>query len=125
MKYKLGEKHKDFDLYRVVYLRDIPRHGIKKGTIGGWIAHEDNLSQEGDCVVLDDARVYGNAWVYGNAQVFDNATVFGNAMVFGGAWVGDNAKIGGNMALCENRLYREAPTLLSQIIERSKKSLSK
>ena len=114
MKYKLGEKHKDYELYRVIYLRDIPRHGVKKGDIGGWIEHEGNLSQNGDCVVLDEA------WVSGNAQVFDNAQVSGNARVSGSVWVGSKAKIGGNMALCEDRYYSEAPTLLSQIIERSR-----
>ena len=156
MKYKLGEKHKDYELYRVIYLRDIPRYGVKDGDIGGWIEHEGNLSQNGDCVVLDEAwvsgnaqvfdnaqvfgdaqvfanasvsdnavvsdnaQVYGNAVVSGNARVFDNAQVSGNARVSGSVWVGSKAKIGGNMALCEDRYYSEAPTLLSQIIERSR-----
>ena len=36
---------------------------VRKGDIGGKIDKYDNLSQEGDCWVSYDARVYGNAEV--------------------------------------------------------------
>ena len=49
--------------------------------VGGWIESEQNLAQEGECWVFDDAMVYGNAKVCETAQVCDNAQVFGKARV--------------------------------------------
>ncbi len=55
----------------------IPRFGVRAGDLGGYIEHEGNLRQAGDCWIGDNARVFGdaqiydNAWVYGNAQVYN------------------------------------------------------
>ncbi len=76
-----------------VILRRIRR--ISDGLIGGWIEKEENLSQEGNAFVFDNAFVYGNARVSGNACVYDNARVSGNARVFGTACVYDNACVYG------------------------------
>ena len=42
---------------------------VNKGEIGGWIETGNNLSQDGDAWVCEDAEVYGNAWVCGDARV--------------------------------------------------------
>ncbi len=55
----------------------------KEGELGGYIEKEENLSQEGDAWVSDNAQVYGNARVSGNARVFGNAQVLGDAEVYG------------------------------------------
>ena len=47
--------------------RDIPRAGVRKGDLGGWIESAE--------LTNGDARVSGNAWVYGDAQVYGNARV--------------------------------------------------
>jgi len=76
MKYKLTEETKDFygtTLYRIEAVESFDN--VKAGEKGGWIEKEDNLSQEGDCWVYDDARVCGNAWVYGDAQEYGNARI--------------------------------------------------
>ena len=90
--------------------------GTKKGTVGGWIEKESNLSHEGECwvagnakvfgnaLVYGDAQVYGDAWVYGDAEVFENAKVWGNAQVFGDAWVYGNAEVWGNAQVFGNAL---------------------
>lgn len=52
-------------LHRITALRDIPRHGVKAGDLGGWIESERNLSQS------DDAWISGNARVWGDARVSD------------------------------------------------------
>ena len=84
-------------LHRIRALRDIPRHGVEAGELGGWAEKESNLSQkDGDAWVSGDAKVSGNAWVSGNAKVSDNATVCGNAKVYGNAKVCGNAKVSGN-----------------------------
>lgn len=76
-------------LHRIKALKDFGN--VKKGELGGYVESEHNLSQEGDCwvcgnaKVYDNAEVFGNAWVCGNAEVYDNAKVFGNAEVCGNA----------------------------------------
>ncbi len=90
-------------LYRVVYLKSIAFNAdcypISPGTEGGYIESESNLSQAGNCVVLDGARVFGSANVSGDACVCDEATIYGraviknNALVCGGACVCDDARV--------------------------------
>ena len=94
-------------LHRIRALRDIPRHGVKAGELGGFVEGENNLSQDGnawvygdarvsgDADVSGDARVCGNAWVYGDARVRDNAQVRGDAWVSGNAEVFGNALVSG------------------------------
>jgi len=93
---------------------------IKVGDKGGWIEKEENLSQEGNCWVYNDAIVCQNAkvcddaivrdyaMIYDNAiisekasignfaHVFENAKVYGKAMVFINARVYGNSNIYGN-----------------------------
>ena len=75
---------------------------VKAGELGGFVEKEENLSQDGNAWVYDNARVYGDACVcgdarvYGNAWVYDNARVYGDARVYGNAWVYDNARVYGD-----------------------------
>ncbi|MDR1514068.1 MAG: hypothetical protein LBS45_00100 [Synergistaceae bacterium] len=101
MKYELSEEKNEAGLYRIRALRDIPRHGVKAGDLGGFVESERNLSQEGDAwiggkaVVCDNAKVYGNAEVHGEAVVCGNAEVHGNAEVCGNAWISGNTWVYG------------------------------
>ena len=83
MKYEiLKDEFIEFDgrkLYRIKALKDF--RDVKKGTVGGYIESEQNLSQEGD------AWVCGNARVYDSARVSGDAWVSGDARVCGDAWV--------------------------------------
>lgn len=72
-------------LHRIKSLRDFGL--LKKGTLGGYVQSEDNLSQFGK------SWVYAHAKVYDNALIKDNAAVVGNAEVHGDAVVGDNAHV--------------------------------
>jgi len=100
-KYELTDEtidHFGHILHRIRALRDIPRHNVKAGDLGGFIESGANLSQEGDCWVGEvrgDAQVSGNAWVRDNAQVFGNAQIYGNAWVFGNAQVFSDAQVSG------------------------------
>ena len=119
-KYELTKETKTLadgtDLHRIRALRDIPRHGVEAGELGGWAEKESNLSQkDGDAWVSGDAWVFGNAEVYGNAKVSGNATVFGNAEVYGNAKVSGNATVygdawvSGNATVCGNaKVYGDA-----------------
>ena len=98
-KYELTNETKGFGtrtLYRIRALRDIPKHEVVAGDLGGWVESESNLSQSGDSWVSDDAYVSGNAWVYGNAYVYGDAIVSGRARVYNDAHVYGDACVTGN-----------------------------
>ena len=97
IKYKLTEESINYfgkTLYRIEALKDFDI--VKKGDKGGYVESEENLSQEEDCWVFDNAKVFDSAVVYGNAKVFDKAEVFGHAKVYAKAEVCFNAKVYGN-----------------------------
>lgn len=57
--------HRLGTLHQIIATRDIPRHGIKKGDLGGWILKSNSmLSQEGDCWIqsglLIGSRISGD-----------------------------------------------------------------
>lgn len=61
-KYELTTECKEFlgrKLYRIKALTSFS--DVKEGDLGGWIEKEENLSQEDNAWVYDDAMVYGNA----------------------------------------------------------------
>lgn len=98
-------------LTRIRATRSILRHGVTAGMLGGYLESGANLSQDGDCWVGGDAKVYtygsdidasvsGSALVTGAAEVqgghiCDNAIVCDNARV-AYSTIRDNAKISGS-----------------------------
>ena len=96
-KYKLTDEVNERGLHRIIALRDIPRHNVKKGDLGGFIESEENLSQDGDAWIEDDTEVFNNARVSENALIYGDANVFGYAQVYGDACVGDSACIYGDV----------------------------
>ena len=87
-------------LYGIQALKDFGN--VKKGKLGGYIEKEENLSQEGNCwvyneaMVFDEAKVYGDAEVYDEARIMDSAIINGNAQVMNRALIGDAAEVFGN-----------------------------
>lgn len=95
-------------LHRIKALRDIPRYGVKKGDVGGYVLNSSTLSHFGDCWIGGHAQVLENAFVTGDAYVGDNAivdgqdqmkiTVFDNAKIIDNAavtiWILDGTKTG-------------------------------
>ena len=69
--------HRGMTLYRIRATEDIPRHGVRKGDLGGYVSSTHLPS--------GSARVFGDAWVFGDAQVSGDAWVSGNARVSGNA----------------------------------------
>lgn len=92
----LYDQHKEVygigTVYRICAL--ISFGEVAAGTLGEWVQNYNNLSQEGNCWIDDDAIVCESAKVKDNAQVLQNASVLGNAIVF------DNAKICENAVVC-------------------------
>lgn len=116
-------------LTRIRALRGISRHGVKAGDLGGYLESGENLSQEGDCWVGGDARVYdyqprclsritdsalitGTSEVYGS-RILENAIVtgdsrivfsqvFGNSRVSGKSRVKHDSFVFGNAHVTDN-----------------------
>ena len=79
---------KEGNMLRIIALKRLGEFDqVVKGDRGGLIEKEENLSQEGDCWVFEDAQVSGNAQVYEDAFILESACVSGNAKVYGNAWV--------------------------------------
>jgi len=84
---------------------------VSKGDLGGYIEKEENLAQNGNAWIYDEARVFGdarifdkarvsgNARIYDDAQIFGDARIFGEAQVFGNARIYDDAKIFGDVQI--------------------------
>lgn len=96
-KYKLTDETKVYNgktLYRIQALKNFSY--VNKGQNGGFVESENNLSQENDCWIGDDAMVFDDARVSGYADVAQNAIVCGcskvanNALVYGQAFVKDS-----------------------------------
>jgi len=103
-KYKLiGDdciKHHGRTLYRIKALKDIHTNSkiiIKKGSIGGFIEKEDNLSQEDSCWVYNDAKVFETARVEDDATVNDNTMIYGNALIKNNSYISGIAKVFDNV----------------------------
>ena len=60
-KYRLTEETitiNNVTLHRIEYLRAIGDY-VEAGDYGGFVESEKNLSQEGECLILHEAKVYG------------------------------------------------------------------
>ena len=61
-------------LYRIRALRSFGN--VRAGDVGGYVQSEANLSQEGDCWIYGDSRVYLNGRVEGYEQFRDYARMW-------------------------------------------------
>lgn len=80
-------------LFRIRATKDFG--DVKAGDFGGLIQDESNLSQEGDCWIYDEAKVYDGAVIEGNAQIRNNVIVRDKSKVDGEAQVLNSALIEG------------------------------
>lgn len=78
------------------------------GELGGWIEKEENLAQNNECFVEEEAVVMGNAIVKEQGTVTGNAIVKGRSIIEGEATIEGNAyvdivgSIGGNFIVTDN-----------------------
>lgn len=61
--------------YRIQALRNIPRHNVKVGDIGGFVSSKKILSHEGSCWIGDDATAYGNVRIEQDAYIGNNVSM--------------------------------------------------
>ena len=108
-KYEFTGETMEFEgrtLRRIRYLRSLGIF-VQKGSLGGWIESEHNLSHEGQCCVLHEAKVLDYARVEEDGRVTDtsifkdNAVLRGRSSIFGGSIVGADTIIEGTVWIRE------------------------
>ncbi len=99
--------HEGVLVRRIRALQDIPSIGVKAGDFGGYVMSVKNLSQEGDCWVAEEAKVYRNAIVCEDAVVCGKAEVTDRALVAGKAWVDGESHVQGNAILLDNAVVND------------------
>lgn len=95
-------------LYRIKLLKAVCN--ISPGILGGFIESEDNLSQEGDCWVAEEAAVYGHSIVIENAWVGGSSRVYGHSVICGNCCIDDVAVIRSS-EIRDNAVIKEAAIL--------------
>lgn len=80
---------------------------VKPGDLGGWVESEQNLAQQSNAWVSDEAIVCDAARCYESAWVGNHAIVSEYASVFGAAWVSQNAQCSGHASISDNAWLRE------------------
>ena len=98
-KYKIlyDQKEEIYDnvfIYRIQALKDFD--DVKAGDIGGYVQSENNLSQEGNCWIYNNAIAYNNSSVIDNAKIRNNVILSDNAIVMNESDIKDAAYIFGN-----------------------------
>ena len=68
-------------LYRIRALKDFS--DVKKGDLGGWVSSEDNLSQEGNCWIYNEAKCMDNAKMYNNSTMHDYSEMYDYSIMRG------------------------------------------
>lgn len=110
-KYELTNETKVLDngtiVHRIRALKDFGR--VRSGDFGGWVENKQNLSQEGNAWLWQDACVCEDAYVCDDAQVVDHAMICGHAEILQDAYVSGCAKVdGGACVFCEARISDHA-----------------
>lgn len=77
--------HEGVVLHRIKAIRDIGTMA-EKGTLGGYIEKESNLSQEDDCWVDRDSKVLGNVQIQNYVRIY-NSTIHGSICIKDGTLI--------------------------------------
>lgn len=101
-------------LHQIIAAKDIKcsKGIIKRGDLGGYIENEDNLSQEGNCWVYPDARIYDNAKVMGNAVIdssciYDHVEISDDVMI-SSSEISDMVIISGSSIISNSIVFHDA-----------------
>lgn len=113
---RVGNDMWNVNMHRIIAKIDIPRHGVKKGDLGGYVENPHILSDQGDAWIGGDAKAYGKVRVEGDALIADKARVVNdNTRTSNNGFlkVSGNAVIKGN-AFCFATVPFETVALISE-----------
>lgn len=77
-------------LHRIRALRDV-REDVHVGDLGGFVQSEENLSQDGQSWIADNAVAAEEAYIHGDAILWDYSCARGCASISGPSRIGGNA----------------------------------
>ena len=94
-------------LHRIRALRDI-REDVHAGDLGGFVESAENLSQEGNCWIYDDAMSCEDAEVLDESIMKDSSIAEGYARIYGVSELCGNAVADKNAVIMSARLLDSA-----------------
>ena len=77
------------NLYRIRALKNFK--DVEAGDLGGWVSNENNLSQDGDCWIYNEAKCMDNARMYDNSIMSNNSTLCDGSEMHNHSAMYDNA----------------------------------
>lgn len=92
---------KDYFVYQIKALKDFA--DVKAGDLGGYVASEKNLNQDGNC------------WIYDNAMALHDARVTDNAIVKDEASIRDKAFLGQDVVVSKNAIVRDNTSCVGSV----------
>ncbi len=91
----------DVTLYRIEAIRSFSN--VPRGTLGGYIQAEKNLSHEGNC------------WIYNDAKAMDNSKVMKNGKMYNLSCIKDNARLLGNSKMYNNSIMKDFAVIKGEV----------
>ena len=103
-KYELIKESKTYFEGREIFrIRALKNFGtVKAGDVGGWVCSENNLSQEGDCWIYNEAKCLDNAMIFDNAKMYDNSVMCNNAKMYNNAIMLNNSTMFDSSRMYDN-----------------------
>ena len=106
-KYELTDITMEFKgrtLYRIRALKDFK--DVEAGDLGGWVSNENNLSQEGDCWIYNEAKCMDSAMMYTDSKMYDNAEMHDCSQMYGNTRMYDNSALHGYGELYDDAILQ-------------------
>ena len=97
---------------------------VGPGALGGYVQTEDNLSQDGTCLIYDQAICCEEAVVEDDGRMCDGAVARGSALISGDARMFERAVAEGNSSFFSGELKEDARLSGNAVVNRSDNGLS-
>ena len=110
-KYELSDITMEFGIKTLYKIRALKNFSdVKKGDLGGWVSSENNLSQEGNCWIydeakcMDNARMYDNSCMYDYSEMYDSSRMYGYSKMYDSSEMHDSSTMYGNSIMYGNSM---------------------
>ena len=122
-KYELSDITMKFGiktLYRIRALKNFS--DIKKGDLGGWVSSENNLSQEGNCWIyneakcMDNARMYDNSCMYDYSEMYDSSRMHGDSKMYNYSEMHNSSRMYGYSKMYDSSEMHDSSTMYGNSI---------
>ena len=117
-------------LYRIKALKtfEVQNRIVHEGELGGFITSENNLPQQDNSWVFDNAKMYNNSRPWKNACMFDESSMydnshgdnssamFGNSSMYHHSWLLDNSRMYDNSSLQDDSKMRGNSQIFNHVV---------